>query len=139
MSVFDPQAMKHGRVEIVHVDLVFDHVVAEIVSLAESENDTGHLLEARLALGNTLWLQGALKPAQIQFEEALRLYDPKQHRSHAFLYGIDPGVFCLGRVCWTLPLLGYVDQALEKTRALLALAREVSHPLSLVLAFNQYL
>jgi len=106
----------------------------QLVSLAESENDTGHLLEARLALGNTLWLQGALKPAQIQFEEALRLYDPKQHRSHAFLYGIDPGVFCLGRVCWTLPLLGYVDQALEKTRALLALAREVSHPLSLVLA-----
>ena len=34
----------------------------------------------------------------------------------------------------TLPALGYVDQAVEKKRALLALAREISHPLSLVLA-----
>jgi predicted ATPase len=87
-----------------------------------------------LALGNTLHLQGALKPAQDQFEEALRIYDPEQHRSHSFIYGFDPGVFCLGRIIWTLPILGYVDQAVEKTRALLVLARKVSHPLSLALA-----
>ena len=82
----------------------------------------------------TPFFQGALRQGHTQFEEALRIYDQKRHRSHAFDYGLDPGVFCLGRIIMTLPALGYVDRTLEKTRAMLALAREVSHPLSLVLA-----
>jgi predicted ATPase len=106
----------------------------QLVSLAESENDTEHLLEARVALGNTFFLQGELRKGHTQFEEALGIYDQKRHRSHAFVYGIDPGVFCLARITMTLAAMGYVDLAVGKTRALLALAREVSHPPSLVLA-----
>jgi predicted ATPase len=122
-------------VHLVRGELLRAHELSQqLVILAESENDTEHLLEARVALGNTFLLQGALRQAHTQFEEALGIYDQKRHRSHAFVYGIDPGVFCLGRIIMALPALGYVDQAVEKKRALLALAREISHPLSLVLA-----
>jgi predicted ATPase len=122
-------------VYLVRGELLRAHELSlQLVSLAESENDTEHLLEARVALGNTFHLQGALRQGHTQFEEALGIYDQKRHRSHAFVYGMDPGVFCLARIIRTLQALGYVDLPLEKTRALLALAREVSHPLSLVLA-----
>jgi predicted ATPase len=122
-------------VYLVRGELLRAHELSQhLVSLAESENDTEHLLEARVALGNTFFLQGALRQGHTQFEEALGIYDPKRHRSHAFVYGFDPGVFCLARITRTLQALGYVDRTLEKTRASLALAREVSHPPSLVLA-----
>jgi DNA-binding winged helix-turn-helix (wHTH) protein/predicted ATPase len=124
-------------VYLVRGELLRAHELSQqLVRLAESENDTEHLLEARVALGNTFHLQGALRQGHTQFEKALGIYDQKRHRSHAFVYGIDPGVFCLAKIILTLTALGYVDRTLEKTCALLALAREVSHPLSLVLALQ---
>jgi predicted ATPase/DNA-binding winged helix-turn-helix (wHTH) protein len=130
-----PSLFNLRSVYLVRGQLLRAHELSQqLLSLAESENDTEHLLEARVALGNTFYLQGALGQGQTQFEEALGIYDPKRHRSHAYVYTFDPGVFCLGRIVMTLPALGYVDLAMEKTRALLALAREVSHPPSLVLA-----
>jgi predicted ATPase len=130
-----PSLFQLRSVYLVRGEVLRAHELSQqLVSLAESENDTEHLLEARVALGNTLHLQGALRQAHTQFEEALGIYDQKRHRSHAFVYGLDPGVFCLARIIWTLPSLGYLDLAVEKTRALLALAREVSHPVSLALA-----
>ncbi|MBV8135878.1 MAG: AAA family ATPase [Deltaproteobacteria bacterium] len=130
-----PSLFQLRSVYLVRGELLRAHELSQqLASLAESENDTEHLLEGRVALGNTFFLQGALRQAHTQFEEALGIYDQKRHRSHAFVYGFDPGVFCLARITRTLQALGYLDQAVEKTRALLALAREVSHPLSLVLA-----
>jgi predicted ATPase len=66
------------------------------------------------------------------------LYDPGKHRQYAFLYGgHDPGVCCGYHAAEVLWQLGYVDQALQKSRASLKLARELSHPstLSSALAF----
>ena len=33
----------------------------------------------------------SLSPAREHLEQGIALYDPQQHRSHAFLYGYDPG------------------------------------------------
>jgi predicted ATPase len=57
-----------------------------------------------------------------------------RHYSHAFLYGQDPGVFCLALAAWDLCLLGYPDQALKRNQEALTVAREVVHPLSLAAA-----
>ena len=81
----------------------------QLLSLAQSVQDADLLLEAQLARGNTLFLFGELVPARAQFEQVLTLYNPQRHRSHAFLYGLDPGVFCLGRTAPALWLLGYLD------------------------------
>ena len=70
--------------------------------------------------------------AQTHLEQGIALYDPQQHRSHAFLYGgHDPCVCCLGFAARCLWMLGYPDQALRRSREALALARELSHPTSL--------
>ena len=48
----------------------------------------------------------------------------------------DPEVMCLSYMAWTLWLLGYPDQALERIQEALTLARELSRPLSLAWALN---
>jgi predicted ATPase len=59
----------------------------------------------------------------------MALYDREQHRSLAFLYGgHDPGVCCRMHSGLALWLLGYPMAALERSRAGLALARDLSHP-----------
>lgn len=49
---------------------------------------------------------------------------------------IDPGVFCLTYAALTLWLLGYPDQALERSHQALALAQELSHPYSLAFTLS---
>jgi len=61
-------------------------------------------------------------------------YDPHQHRSHLALYGHDPGVLCLSYAARALWLLGYPDQALQRSHEVLAVAQQLSHPHSLVFA-----
>jgi predicted ATPase len=106
----------------------------QLLSLAENTQDSGFLLEARIALGNTLFLRGDLALAHRQFEHALRLYDPEQHRSHAYVYGLDPKGFGLTRMMWILWLRGYPDQARQKAYDSLTLAREMSHSFSAAMA-----
>jgi predicted ATPase len=107
------------------------------VSLAESVQDSGFLVEAHLAQGNSLFLFGKLIPALEHFERAISLYDSQKHHVHTFVYGLDPGVFCLGRTAWLLALLGHFDQASKKIGETLALAHRQSHAFSLAVALMQ--
>jgi predicted ATPase len=67
----------------------------------------------------------------------MALYKARQHRSLAFLYGgHDPGVCCRDFCALTLWLLGYPDQALQRSREALALAHEWSHPFTLAEAWG---
>jgi class 3 adenylate cyclase/predicted ATPase len=103
----------------------------QLVSLAQRLQDTALLLEASGRLGISLFLRGDLEPAREYLVQSITLYDPSQHRSHAFLYGQDPQVACLCHAAWVLWLLGYPDQALQRSREALELARELAHPFSL--------
>jgi predicted ATPase len=67
-------------------------------------------------------------------EQGITLYDRQQHRTHALLYGQDPGVACRSYAAVTLWLLGYPDQALQRSHEALTLAQEVAHPFSLAYA-----
>jgi predicted ATPase len=106
----------------------------QLMSVAESVQESGLLVEAHLAQGNSLFLFGRLSPALAHFERAISLYDPQKHHVHAFLYGLDPGVFCLARIAWLLALLGHLDQASKKIGEALALAHQQSHAFSLAVA-----
>ena len=74
--------------------------------------------------------------AREHFEQGIALYDPQRHRSHAFLYGHEPGVACLSYAAWILWFLGYPDQALQRIHEALTLAQELSHPFSLAYALS---
>ncbi len=106
----------------------------ELMSLARSVQDPALLLQAHRALGETLLWLGEVAPSQAHLEQAIALYDPQQHRSHAFLYGTDSSVYCLTIAAYALWLLGYPDQALKKVQEALTLAQKLSHPFSLAFA-----
>ena len=104
----------------------------QLLSMAEHIQDSALLLEARRTLGSTLQWQGEFPLARIHLEQAVTLYDQRQHGSLKFLYGgADPGVVCLSELARVLWFLGYPDQALLRSQAAVTLARDHSDPFSL--------
>jgi predicted ATPase len=104
-------------------------VLAEqLLDLARRARDPALLLEAHHELWANLSALGELTSARLHVEEGFKLYDLRNHRQHAFLYGgHDPGVCCAYHTADILWQLGYPDQALEKSRDSLTMARELSH------------
>ena len=108
----------------------------QLLTLAQHQQDAGLLLEAHFMLGTPLFYLGELAATRAHLEQGIALYDPRQHRAHAALYGQDTGVACLCFAAWTLGLLGYLDQALHRICDARALAQELSHPFSLIWALD---
>jgi TOMM system kinase/cyclase fusion protein len=108
----------------------------QFLSLAQRAQDPALLLEAHSALAITLLFLGEFAPAREHADQGMALYDPQQHRVHAFFYGPHPGVVCLSYAAWALWFLGYPDKALERSHESLTLARGLSHPHSLVYALH---
>jgi DNA-binding winged helix-turn-helix (wHTH) protein/predicted ATPase len=80
------------------------------------------------------FLRGEFASAQTSWARCLALYEPQQAPVHLLLYGHDLGVVAgvlSVFVCW---LRGYPEQALSQAQAALALADDLSHPLSLAFA-----
>ncbi|HZI75180.1 MAG TPA: hypothetical protein VFD73_14360, partial [Gemmatimonadales bacterium] len=104
----------------------------QLLSLAQRAQDPGLLLQAHHALGPTYALVGDWASARIHLEQAIDHYDRRQHCTHAFLYGgHDPCVCCLSFAAKSLWMLGFPEQALQRGREALRLARELGHPTSL--------
>jgi predicted ATPase len=61
-------------------------------------------------------------------------YTPQEHSHLAFIYGQDPGIISLCSTASVLWCSGYQDQALEQSRKMLVVARQVGHPFSLAAA-----
>ena len=106
----------------------------QLLHLARREQDTALLLEAHNMLGAILSFLGELAIAREHSEQSLALYDDHQHRSLAALYGFNPQVFCLGRVCQSLWLLGYPERALQRSQEGLSRAQGLTHPPTMGLA-----
>ncbi|TDF67152.1 adenylate/guanylate cyclase domain-containing protein [Cupriavidus sp. L7L] len=103
-------------------------LAGQLLDLAETAQDPDLLIQARRALGANLFYLGELVPARERLEQAMALYDPRQHQSHAFLYGLEPGVQGLALIAMDLWLLGYPDQACTRSQEALALAQTPLHP-----------
>ena len=127
----------HGLYRIYHVrgDLIAAREVGEqLTELAQSLGDQTLLVEAHRALGVPLLWLGEVALARAKLEEGTALYDAKLLRSHAYTYGIDPGVVCLSYAALAWWFLGFADHALDRSQRALALAEELSHPHSRALA-----
>jgi predicted ATPase/class 3 adenylate cyclase len=106
----------------------------QLIGLSETTGDPGLALEANLAKGNTSFLFGDFPSALQCLERGFALYDPQKYRAHAFVYGLDPGVFCLCRIAWIFALTGRRDQASQKILETFALAHRQDHAYSLAVA-----
>jgi predicted ATPase len=111
-------------------------LAAQMLSLAQSEQDPAFLLAAHNAQKQTLFQLGDLTSARSHLEQGLALYDPQKHHALAGLYGEDPGVSCRTFAAWIMWHLGYPDQALQYARTVKKIAEELAHPFSLAQALS---
>jgi len=101
---------------------------AELFAIAQKSRNPDLLLEAHYSQGSTLTWTGGYPAALAHLEQGIALYDPHEHREHAFLYGNDPGVACRVHAMQVLWLLGHPDQALKRAREAVELITQgISH------------
>ena len=98
----------------------------ELLMLARRLEDPDLALQSHQALGMTAFCRGRPVEAVAHVEQVAALYDPVRHRTHAFLFGQDPGVICKAYGAVALWLLGYADQAEQQSRAAIHMSRDLS-------------
>jgi predicted ATPase/DNA-binding winged helix-turn-helix (wHTH) protein len=106
----------------------------QLVRVAARTGDPTHRVQAHDALGATLFQLGAYAAARCQFAQALALCDPTTQRAQALHNVAAPGVRCLVVGANALWCLGFPTQAAQRCQEALALAQELAHPYSLVVA-----
>ena len=111
-------------------------VAEELLLLAQRQHDPTLLVFAHLSLGSTLFHRGAFVQARVHLEQGMGLNVPPPEHAPAFLYGHGAGVVCISWVALALWLLGYPDQALQRGREALTLARQLAQPFSLAFALD---
>jgi predicted ATPase/class 3 adenylate cyclase len=104
----------------------------KLLSLANREQSSDLLVEAHRNLGTVYFYLGRFDEARTHLLTAKALYDPNQHRSHALLYGQDPGITSRIYLARTLWVLGEVEQAETLALEAIGRARELDHPFTLV-------
>jgi predicted ATPase len=107
-----------------------------LLALAQKNQDVVQILQARQAIAVTSYCLGDLTGTHEQMVHSVALYNRQQHSSHTYLYGQDPGVTCLAFGGVALWMLGYPDQAVERSREAVNLSKELGQPCSLALALH---
>jgi predicted ATPase len=102
------------------------HELAEqLLSLAQRQRDPVLLLRGHRRMGSSLFSLGALVAARAHLEQAIALHDPQRPPAA----GVRPSARNLAAV--VLWLLGYPEQARERSREGLTLARDLANPVTL--------
>ncbi len=107
-----------------------------LLALAHREQSSDLLVEAHRNLGTTYFYLGRFDEARTHLLAAKSLYDPNQHRSHAVLYGQDPGITARIYLARTLWILGEVEQVDTLALEAIGMARELEHPYTLVFTLD---
>jgi predicted ATPase len=106
----------------------------QMLSLAQRVQNPADLAHAHIMLGNTLCFLRAWDAARTHLEQGVAFYHAQQPRSQGFLTETHEGVFGLIRLAQVLWELGYPDQAVQRSREALTMARELAHPGNVVTA-----
>jgi class 3 adenylate cyclase/predicted ATPase len=111
-------------------------VADEMLRLAQEHADSAGLVIAHRATGTSLFWLGRFGEARTHLEQALALYDPERHAELAYLYNFDPRVIGLDFLSLTLFALGYPEQAQRRSEEALALAKQLSHLVTLAVVLQ---
>jgi DNA-binding SARP family transcriptional activator/predicted ATPase len=105
----------------------------EALDLAQEADDPLLVMSGHWYLGFICFGLGEYDVAHAHLERVISLYDWVQHhRPFVLLRGSDAGTSALAYDASCLWCLGYPEQAAERSREALALARMLDHPFSLV-------
>jgi predicted ATPase len=109
-------------------------VAEQFLDLAQRQHDPALLLEAHTRLGPTLFNVGAFAPARTHLEQGLALFAQRRHATWCITPGgkWDDEPICLLHLGRTLCLLGYPDQAVQRSQEALTMAHALAHPFHLV-------
>jgi tetratricopeptide (TPR) repeat protein len=105
------------------------HFAEDAMRVAERLDDAARLVGGHVAVGVTLYHQGKLEPALVQFRRGFELFDPNMQFPD--WPGPHPGVSCqffLALVSW---ILGFPDQSLDELRAAVESTETLGHPVTL--------
>ena len=103
----------------------------QLVALTHGRpNEPYRSTDAHRRLGWSLFWLGELAAAGRYLEEALALYNPREHMLHIRLYGDHPGVFSHCNLAWVRWSQGKIDEADQHAETALKLADESGHVLS---------
>ena len=111
------------------------NLVEEVVALAKRSRDPALLAEADHFAGLTSFHLGQFQAARDLLEKSAEAGAYDGHH-HSEAYGSNMSVFCRAYLSHCVWHLGYPVRSLKIAEEGLALAREISHPFSIVLALN---
>ena len=107
-------------------------VAGEALSLAQQADDPMLVALGHWYLGFICFGLGAYDVAHAHLERVTSFYDPQEHhRAFVLARGSDAGLGALAYGAACLWCLGYPEQAAQRSREALALARRIGHPFSL--------
>jgi len=106
----------------------------QMMNLARKADDRLSLAVTHSLHGTLSFIMGEWSSALEHLGQMNAYYNPQEHSHLGFIYGQDPGIISLCSTASVLWCLGYPDQALEQSRKMLAVARQVGHPFSLAAA-----
>jgi predicted ATPase len=108
-----------------------------LLRIARDLQDPLCLLVAHHSLGHTLLHLGAFLPARAHLEEGITRDASRHTRTQVPLTGgQDPEMFGLSWLAQALWVLGYPEQAVQRSNEALALAQERAHPFNLACALE---
>jgi predicted ATPase len=108
----------------------------DLMALAERLQDAALLREAHQVQGINMFYLGELALASEHLEQAVDRYNPEKTGGRASYSGADQGVASLSHAALALWLRGYPNQALEKAKAALDLAKRLGQPFSLAFGLS---
>jgi class 3 adenylate cyclase/predicted ATPase/energy-coupling factor transporter ATP-binding protein EcfA2 len=112
-----------------------DELGERCVELARASDDETLLLEADHRQWATKYFLGDYVAAESHIDHGLAIYNPDRHHRLTYIYtGHDPGVCGKTYAAKMLWYRGYPDRALSCIKEAVALAEQVSHPHSKILA-----
>ena len=109
---------------------------AQLLAEAQRQPDIVLQVAGYFALGVSLAFVGEIVTASEHLTQAVALSTPTQHQQSLALIGVDLGVFCRAWLSHVLWLLGTPAQALTMNQAAQALAADLGHPFTQVLALD---
>ena len=107
----------------------------EMLGFAQREPEPARLMQAYIALGQTLFYLGEFARAHASLDQGIALDDPTRDRLAAVRFSSQmQGVNGRRYASWVLWYRGYPAQARQRSHEAIALAEERAHPYSLAYA-----
>ncbi len=113
-------------------------ISTQLQQLARARQSNEFEIESLLSRAMENYWLGNYSASQTGLNKVADLYDRGKHKDHAYVFSVDPGVVSLFYQSRNLWALGFIDQALDKVKASIELARRNEHYPSLTWGLGFY-